>query len=155
MSENSQRKLSVTLWALTGVILALLTLQGISGNWITYFIILPGGPAGLSQILIVFLVKLVLYHRIMGFVIGLLSILVLIFAFLRLWSKYVRLFAVLGFIITATAAMGGYLFVKSGFTDRWPLGQMSDAFIGCYAAYFLQLFFMNKTPGFRSSAKES
>ena len=153
MSENSQHKLSVTLWALTGVILGLLTLQGISGNWITYFLILPGGPANLSQLLIGFLVKLALYHRIFGLVIGLLSILILVFAFLRRWSNYVRLFAVLGFMIAVLAATGGFLFVKSGLTDRWPLGQMSDAFVGCYAAYFLQFFFMCRASSSGSSGK--
>jgi len=153
MNEKTQRSLSITLWVLTAVILALLTLQGLSGNWITYFLILPGGPANLSQVLIGGLIKLALYHRIMGFIIGLLSILILIFAFTRRWSNFVRLFAVLGFIITALAAIGGYLFVKSGLMDRWPLGQMSDAFVGAYAAYFLQLFFMNKTPNVRSASK--
>jgi heme A synthase len=143
MKEKVQRNLSTALWASTGVILALLTLQGLSGNWITYFLVLPGGPAGLSQVFIGGLVSLALYHRVTGFIIGFLSILVLILAFVRRWSNYVRLFAVLGFIITALAAMGGYLFVKSGFEDRWALGQMSDAFVGAYAAYFLQLHEQN------------
>lgn len=155
MKEKVQRNLSIASWASTGVILALLTLQGLSGNWITYFLVLPGGPAGLSKVFIGGLVSLALYHRVMGFIIGFLSILILILAFVRRWSNYVRLFAVIGFIITALAAMGGYLFVKSGFEDRWPLGQMSDAFIGAYAAYFIQLFFMNKTPTFRSASKGS
>jgi hypothetical protein len=154
MSERAQRDLSVGMWASTGLILTLLTLQGLSGNWITYFLILPGGPANLSQVFIGCLVKLAMYHKTTGFFIGLLSILILIFAFTRRWSRYVRLFAVLGFIITALAAVGGYLFVQSGLTDRWPLGQMSDAFVGCYAAYFLQLFFMNKTPSFHPAGKD-
>lgn len=154
MSEKMQRNLSVAMWASAGLILTLLTLQGLSGNWITYFLILPGGPANLSQVFVSGLVKLAMYHKIMGLFIGLLSMLILIFAFTRRWSRYVRIFAVLGFIITALAAIGGYLFVQSGLTDRWPLGQMSDAFVGCYAAYFLQLFFMNKTPSFRSAGKD-
>jgi len=122
-----------------------MTLQGLSGNWITYFLILPGGPAKLRQGLIHGLTALTVYHRVVGFVIALISILVLIFVFIRRSSKYVRLFAVLGFVITALAAIGGYLFVQSGFQDRWPLGQMADAFVGAYGAYFLQLFFMGKT----------
>jgi len=145
VSEKLERNSSIALWVLTSVILALMTLQSLSGNWITYFLILPGGPANLSQGLIHGLAALAVYHRVVGFVIALTSILLLIFAFIQRSSKYVRLFAVLGFVITSLAAIGGYLFVKSGFQDRWPLGQMTDSFVGAYAAYFLQLFFMGKT----------
>jgi hypothetical protein len=147
MSEKLQRNFSMVLWVSTIVTLALMTVQGFSGQWVTYFLILPGGPA-LSQGFIEAMVKLATLHKIVGFLVGLVSILVLIFAFLRRSSIYVRIFAVLGFIITASAGMGGYLFVKSGFQDRWSLGQMADSFVGAYAAYFLQLFFMNKTPVF-------
>jgi len=136
----------MALWVSTIVILVLITVQAFSGNWITYFLILPGGPANLSQGFIDGLAKLAVYHKIMGFATGLVSILVLIFAFIRRSSIYVRIFAVLGFIITISAGIGGYLFVKSGLQDRWALGQMADSFVGAYAAYFLQLFFMNKTP---------
>jgi len=155
MNEKIQRKFALTLWVLISLILALITLQGFSGNWITYFLILPGGPANLGQTLIQGLAVLALYHKIMGFLIGLLSILVLILAFVCRSSNYVRLFAVLGFVIIAFAAAGGILFVQSGLQDRWPLGQMTDAFVGAYAAYFLQLYFMNKVPGLRLSSLRS
>jgi len=148
MSEKLERILSMALWISTLAILAILSVQTLSGNWITYFLILPGGPATLSQSFIEGLVKLAIYHKIMGFIIGGISIFVLIFAFIRRSSIYVRIFAVLGFIITASAGIGGFLFVKSGFQDRFALGQMADSFVGAYAAYFLQLFFMNKTPRF-------
>ena len=146
MSEKSQRNLSIALWVSTIVLLLLLSLQALSGNWVTFFLILPGGPTNISQSFIGALIKLAIYHKLMGFVIGGISILVLIFAFIRRSSIYVRVFAVLGFIITVSAGIGGFLFVKSGFQDRWALGQMADSFVGEYAAYFLQLFFMNKTP---------
>jgi hypothetical protein len=122
---------------------------------VTYFLILPGGSPAFSQAFILGLVKLALYHRIMGFAITALSILVLVFAFLKKSSIYVRVFAVLGFILTAVAALGGYLFFISQFQDRLALGQMADAFIGVEAAYFLQLFFMNRTPGFRFNSKST
>ena len=148
MSEKLQRIFSTTLWVSTLAILVLLSVQAFSGNWTTYFLILPGAPANLTQSFIGALVKLAIYHKITGFVIGGISILILIFAFIRRSSIYVRIFAVLGFIITVSAGIGGFLFVKSGFQDRWALGQMTDSFVGAYAAYFLQLFFMNKTPRF-------
>lgn len=154
MNEKMQRNFSVTLWVLTGVMLGLITLQGLSGNWITYFLILPGGPSNLSQVFIGGLVKLAKYHMIMGFAMGGISVLVLIFAFLRKSTIYVRVFAVLGFVITVLAVIGGYLFFKSEFQDRWALGQMADAFVGAYAAYFVQLFFMSRT-SFRIKSKGS
>jgi hypothetical protein len=148
MSEKLQRIFSMALWTSTLAILVVMSIQALSGNWITYFLILPGAPANLSQSFIGALVKLAIYHKLMGFVIGGISILVLIFAFIRRSSIYVRIFAVLGFIITVSAGIGGFLFVKSGFQDRFALGQMADSFVGAYAAYFLQLFFMNKSPRF-------
>ncbi len=148
MSEKLEQTFSVALWVSTLAILAVLSIQALSGNWITYFLILPGGPANLGQSFIEAMAKLATYHKILGFVTGGISILVLIFAFLHRSSIYVRIFTVLGFIITVSAGIGGYLFVKSGFQDRWALGQMADSFVGAYAAYFLQLFFMNKIPRF-------
>ena len=148
MSEKMQPIFSKALWISTLVMLVVLTLQAFSGNWVTFFLILPGAPANLSQTFIGAMSRLAEYHVVAGFIIGLISILVLIFTFMHRSSIYVRIFAILGLIITASAGMGGFLFVKSGFQDRWPLGQMADSFIGAYAAYFLQLFFMNKTPRF-------
>jgi hypothetical protein len=155
MSEKLQRNLSTALWISTLAILVVMSIQALSGNWITFFLILPGGPANLSQSFIGTLVKVAIYHKLMGFVIGGISILILIFAFVRRSSIYVRIFAVLGFIITVLAGIGGFLFVKSGFQDRWPLGQMADSFVGAYAAYFLQFFFMNKTPRFPWTSQAS
>ena len=148
MSEKLQRIFSTALWVSTLAILVLLSVQAFSGNWITYFFILPGAPANLTQNFINSMAQLAIYHRIAGFVIGGISVLVLIFAFIGRSSIYVRIFAVLGFIISVSAGIGGYLFVKSAYQDRWALGQMADSFVGVYAAYFLQLFFMNKTPRF-------
>jgi hypothetical protein len=155
MSEKSQHSLSIALWVSTIVILVLVSLQGFSGNWVTFFLILPGGSSAFSQGFIPVLVKLGLYHRIMGFVITLLSIVVLVFAFLKKSSIYVRVFAVLGFVLTVVAAYGGYLFFTSRYQDRLSLGQMADAFVGVDAAYFLQLFFMNRTASFSFRSKNS
>jgi hypothetical protein len=148
MKEKSQLLFARVLWILTMVILAVTTVQAISGNWITYFAILPGGSANLSQAFLQAMAGLATYHRIVGFVMGGLSILTLVFAFLHKSGIYVRIFAILGLAAMASAAIGGYLFVQSGFQDRWSLGQMSDSFVGVYAAYFIQLYFMNKNHGF-------
>jgi hypothetical protein len=154
MSEKSQWIYSMALWSSTLAILVLLSVQALSGNWVTYFLILPGGPADLSQRFLVAVTNLATFHKMMGFIIGGVSVLILTFAFLHRSSIYVRIFTVIGFIIIVSAGIGGYLFVKSEFQDRWALGQMSDSFVGAYAAYFLQLFFMNKTPRFVWTSKE-
>ncbi len=153
MSEKSQRTFSMALWISTLAMLVVLSVQAFSGNWITFFLILPGAPANLSKTFINAMSQLATYHIVAGFITGCISVLVLIFAFIHRSSTYVRIFAVLGFIITASAGIGGFLFVKSGFQDRWALGQMTDSFIGAYAAYFLQLFFMNRTPTFPWASK--
>jgi hypothetical protein len=135
----------ILLWVFTIAILALIAVQGLSGNWITYYMVLPGGPT-LAPGLPVFLAELSVYHVRTGFAIGAISILVLVLAFLKKSNIYLRVFSVVGLLLTASAAMGGYLFVMSGFQDRWPLGQMTDSFVGAFAAYFIQLFFMNGIP---------
>jgi predicted MFS family arabinose efflux permease len=155
MSEKSQHGLSIALWVSTIVILVLVNLQGFSGNWVTFFLILPGGTSAFGTGFIPVLVKLGYYHRYTGFAITLISILVLILAFLKKSTVYVRVFAVLGFVLTVVAAYGGYLFFTSRYEDRLALGQMADAFVGVDAAYFLQLFFMNRTPSFHFSPEDS
>jgi len=146
MGEKLQKVSSKGLWISTLAVLVLMSVQAWSGNWITFFLILPGGPGDLSAQFTQAMAGFAVYHAIMGFIIGLGSIVVLIFAFISKSSIYVRIFVILGLILTASAAIGGILFQQSGYQDRWPLGQMADSFVGAYAAYFLQLFFMNKTP---------
>jgi len=136
------------LWISTIAVLVLLTVQGFSGNWITLFLILPGGPANLGDKFIQAMIGLSVYHSGMGFAMGCISVLTFVLAFTSRSSMYVRILAVLGFVITVSAAIGGMLYVSSGYKDRWSLGQMMDSFVGAYAAYFLQLFFMNKIPRF-------
>jgi hypothetical protein len=148
VSEKSQRISSKGLWISTGVILALLCVQGLSGNWITFLFNLPGAPTDLGIGFYDAMVKLSMYHIIAGFSTIVISILILIFAFINRSNLYVRIFAVLGFIIIASAIIGGMEYVNSMFKDRWPLGQMADSFIGAFAAYFIQLFFLAKVPRF-------
>ena len=134
-----------SLWISAIIVLVLDAVQGWSGDWAAFF----RGPGGnLSHTFMLVVTKLTIYHKTMGFVIGAISILIIIFAFLARSSRYVRVFAILGFAITVSAAMGGFLYVTSRFQDRLALGQMADSFIGAFAAYFLILFFLNKTPKF-------
>jgi hypothetical protein len=153
MGEKLQKVSLRGLWISTLAVLVVMSVQAWSGNWITFLLILPGGPSDLSAQFVQAMANLSICHAIMGFVTGVGSIIVLIFAFIYKSSIYVRIFAILGLIITASAAIGGVLFAQSGFQDRWPLGQMADSFVGAFAAYLLQLFFMNRTPNFPWIAK--
>jgi hypothetical protein len=137
----------VGLWVSTLIIIIISAVQGLSGNWITLYLFWPGGPGTAPQFMRAML-DLSSYHRYAGFTIGGLSIVVLVFALLSRSSIYVRIFAVLGLVMTGLAASGGVLYVTSTFTDRWSLGQMVDAFVGLFGVYLIQLFFMNRTPNF-------
>jgi hypothetical protein len=132
------------LWISTILILILVAVQGVSGNWTVFYLLWPGYTAGETFLRIV--VWLSLFHIKTGFAIGAISILVIIFAFLSKSNWYVRIFSLLGLAVTISAAMGGYLFVTTAFQDRLSLGQMADSFVAVFAAYFLMFFFMNKVP---------
>ena len=66
----------------------------------------------------------------------------LIFALLSKPGVLVRVCAIVGLVMAGLATLGGYLYVTSVFKDRWSLGQMADAFVGVFGAYFVQLIFM-------------
>jgi hypothetical protein len=135
------------LWIATVAILLLAALQALSGNWIVYFYFWPGGAFYGSSLvrLVLWLAK---YHITTGFIVGGLSIIVLVFAFISKSGLWVRIFAAAGLIMVGLAASGGIGFVTSGFQDRMSLGRMADAFVGVFAAYFFQLFFMKVQPSF-------
>ena len=135
------------MWIATIAVTLLAALQALSGHWVIFFLLWPGGPnygSAFAQAM----VTLGSYHRIAGFIVGGFSIVILFFAFFSKSSIYVRIFAVVAFIMTALAASGGFLYVRSGYLDRMSLGQMADAFVGVFGAYLIQFFFMNKTPRF-------
>jgi hypothetical protein len=94
------------------------------------------------------MISLSSFHKVAGFVTGGLSVLITCLVFFSRTSVYVRAFAVVGLVMTALAVIGGVVYVTTGFLDRWSLGQMADASVGVSGAYFIQLFFMNKTPRF-------
>jgi hypothetical protein len=141
-----QKVSRIGLWVSTIVILLLVAVQGWSGGWSAFYLIWPGSNVGATFLHIV--AWLAAYHRKLGFAIGGISILIIIFAFLSKTNIYVRILTILGLAVTVSAALGGYLYVHSSLQDRLSLGQMADSFIAVFAVYFLQLFFMNKTPRF-------
>ncbi len=81
------------------------------------------------------------YHAIEGLVIVVLSVGIAVTAFTRTKSRGTRVAALLGLFFVAVAALGGYLFVFSGFLDDGNSAQMGGAFIGAYAMNFLVLYY--------------
>ena len=136
----SQKTYVTALWVSTIAILATSAFQALSGHWVSFFLFWPGFQS-LDRYL-GFLNTLASMHRAIGFATAGLSLVVLLFAVLSKPGMAVRLFAILGLAMVALAAIGGYLYVTSVFKDRWSLGQMADAFVGVFGAYFLQVLFM-------------
>jgi hypothetical protein len=139
------------LWISTIVILLVAALQGLSGHWVAFFLLWPGGPP-FGQTFIQVLVGLSNYHIKAGFAVGIISVLVVFFSFFSKSNVIVRIFSIVAFVIIILAVLGGVLYVYSGFKDRFSLGQMADAFVGVFAAYFIQLLFMFRTPSNRTKA---
>lgn len=149
-----QKVSRIGLWVSTIAILIITALQGFSGHWVTFFLLWPGGPS-FGQTFVKILVGLSNFHIVEGFAVGVFSVLVLFFAFLAKSNILVRIFAVIGFILVVLSVMGGYLYVTSKLQDRLSLGQMADAFVGVFIAYFLQLIFMIKAPRFAQRQKKA
>ena len=60
---------------------------------------------------------------------------------LRRDRRSVKVGALIGLITVVFAALGGYLFVLSGFGDGGNSMQMGGSFIGAYAFYFITLWY--------------
>lgn len=154
MEQTAGKKTSMKLlWISTILVLVLIALQDWSGGWATFYLVWPGSEV--SSAFQFFTAKLAIYHMKMGYAIGLVSVLIVIFAFLAKSNLYIRIFSILGLVVTAVAALGGYLYVTTYFKDRLALGQMADASIGAFALYFVSLFLMNRTPRFPWSRKNA
>ena len=134
------------LWVLVPAILAISVYQPLSGHWVAFFLLWPGFPS--MEQLGGLLAALASVHRVLGFVTGALSVPILAFGFFSGPSRWVRVFAVVGFVMVFITVLGGYIYVTSVFKDRWSLGQMADASVGVFGAYFLQLIFMARGPQF-------
>jgi hypothetical protein len=142
------------LWISTILIILISAIQGISGNWITFFLIWTGGPA-FGDAFTRAMGSLANYHIVMGFAIGAISILIIVFAFNSRSSLWVKIISIIGLVMVALAASGGMLYVNSGLQDRVALGQMADALVGTIGIYLIQLFFMNRTPVFPWEKKKA
>ncbi len=81
------------------------------------------------------------YHAYEGILLLGLAVAVFALSFKLSNSKGVRISAGLALLSMASAAIGGLLFVLSGFSDGGNSAQMGGSFLGAYALYFISLYY--------------
>lgn len=124
----------------------LLSVQGWTGDVANLFAVFPSGAvSGLDQFFQSLSASgpgpITEWHGLEGIVILLISGGIAVASFRRSNSRGVRAVALLGLFFVLAAALGGYLFVLSGFTADGNSAQMAGSFIGAYAMYFLVLYY--------------
>jgi hypothetical protein len=82
-----------------------------------------------------------IYHAYEG--IFLIALAIAVFALSFVWSKArsVRIACGLGLLMIVSAAIGGFLFTMSGFSNGGNSAQMGGSFIGAYAFFFIALYY--------------
>jgi hypothetical protein len=150
MSTDTKRPARLRgLRALIVVVLVLLAAQGWFGDTVSIFITPSGGttpppdtPGGLIQALQGMKTPIFpMWHAFQGLALALLAVIVLVLAFAWTRSRGVRVWAVVGLLSMLSAALGGYLFVRSGFADGASSAQMGGSFIAAFTSYFLVLYY--------------
>jgi hypothetical protein len=150
MSASAERPVKArVLRALVVATLVILAVQGWFGDYVTIFVTPANGIARPSPTLDGFVRELQklpspffpAWHAIEGIVLVLLAIAVLVISFAWSRSRGVRIFSVVGLLSMLSAALGGYLFVNSGFGDGGSSAQMGGSFLGAFASYFLVLYY--------------
>ena len=134
--------------ALLAVTLVVLTAQGWFGDTVNIFIAPPNGTARPPATLAGFVHAVgslqppvfLVWHTVEGLGLVALAAAVLILSLVSRVSWAARIFALLGLFFMVVAALGGYLFVMSGFSDGPSSAQMGGGFIGAYATEFLTLY---------------
>ena len=134
--------------ALVVATLLVLAVQGWFGDTVTIFITPANGiappdpsPGGLLHALEVLPSPLLpMWHTVEGIALVPLAAAVLVLSFAGSRSRGVRTWSVVGLLSVVSAALGGYLFVRSAFADGGRSAQMGGSFIGAFASYFLVLY---------------
>jgi len=126
--------------------LILLSAQAWTGDAVNLFGAFPSGAVNgfgqfFSSLLSAGPGPLALWHTVEGLLVFLLSIGIAVSAFRRTKSRNVRIVSLLALLFVASAAIGGYLFVFSGYLNNSNSGQMGSSFVGAYAMNFLVLYY--------------
>ena len=128
--------------------LAVLSVQGWLGDVVNLFVAPttaqtppPQNPSGFFQGVASLNSLPLSWHAFEGIFLFLLAVSVLALSFKWSKSRAVRISAILGLFFVFSAALGGYLFVLSGFGAGGNSAQMGGSFIGAYALYFVALYY--------------
>lgn len=137
------------------VALVVLTAQGWTGDFVNLFAVFSV-PTDVNTYSMGWLVQALLdsgvitvYHAFEGALLLVLSIVILALSFRSTGVRSVRFASFMATAAIISAALGGVLFVFSGYTNNANSAQMGGSFIGAYAFYFLQLYFMKDMNGTR------
>jgi hypothetical protein len=144
--ESSLPKTSRKMRIMIVVVLVILTVQGWFGDTTNIFVTTSSITAPLFSIAGFFHTAMsqgfiLAWHTTEGILLFFLSIAVLGLSFVWSKARSVRILAVLGIFAVFSAALGGYLFTLSGFSNGGNSAQMGGSFIGAYAAYFIMLYY--------------
>ena len=133
-----------------------MTAQGWTGDFVNLFasFSVPAGPVSFSMGWLFQALSdsgiITVYHAFEGALLVALSIIILVLSFRYSGARSVRFASVMAMTAIVSAALGGLLFVFSGYTDNANSAQMGGSFIGAYAFYFLELYFLKgATTGLR------
>lgn len=138
--------------ALRGLVVAtlvVLAVQGWFGDFVTVFVTPANGisqppltVAGLLHELQLLPTPFFpIWHAVEGLVLVVLAIAILVLSLGWPHSRGVRVWSGLGLLSVLSAALGGLLFVKSGYADGGNSMQMGGSFIAAFASYFLVLYY--------------
>jgi heme A synthase len=132
---------------LLAVTLIVLTVQGWSGGTVNLFYAPATGttppPYSLSGFFsaVQSIGGLLIWHAAEGIFLFFLAIAVFALSFVWSKSRAVRITSGLGLLFVLFAALGGFMFVMSGFSNGGNSAQMDGSFIGSYAFYFIALYY--------------
>jgi hypothetical protein len=146
------RKRPAKLRAFRGLLvttLVILAVQGWFGDFVTVFVAPANGiqPPALTPGSLLRELQLLptpffpLWHAFEGLALVVLAITTVILAFRWSRSRGVRAWSVVGLIAVLSAALGGLIFVESGFAAGGSSMQMGGSFIWAFASYFLALYY--------------
>jgi len=129
------------------LILVILSVQAWFGDFVNIFVAPPTGvtppPFSLTGLLqgIESLGLPLIWHAFEGFSLVVIGLALAILSFVWSCPKGAKISSFLGFIFIVVAALGGVLFVLSGFSDGGASMQMGGSFVGAFAMYFVALYF--------------
>jgi hypothetical protein len=148
MIENKTRPVTAREFRILLVLtLVILAVQGWFGDTVNIFFAPASGVTPPPYTLGGFLQGVeslgfpLIWHAFEG--IALVILAALVFALSFPWSKSrgVRIASGLGLLMVVSAAIGGFTFVMSGFSNGGASAQMGGSFIGAFAFFFVALFY--------------